>query len=115
MLTVIDFSPGHNQPLCLINPTITQQEGSQIDIEGCMSIGNDFGIYEKVTRYAKITVNAFDRNGEPLHFEAEDFLSRCIQHELDHLKGKIFLDHLSLLKRQRIEQKLKNALRRQAA
>lgn len=103
-ITVIDFSQDHNQPLCLINAEIIHREGEQNEEEGCMSVSG--GIYEKVTRAAKIRVRALDRYGKPLEFEAEGFMAKCIQHELDHLNGIIFLDRLSSLKRQRIDKRI---------
>lgn len=102
-ITVIDFSPEKNQPLCLINPEIIEASGEMNEEEGCMSVSG--GIYEKVKRATKIKVQALDRDGQPLEFEAEGFMAKCIQHELDHLNGVVFLDHLSLLKRQRIDKK----------
>lgn len=107
-VTVIDFSPNKDQPLCLINGEIIATEGSHTEEEGCMSVGCDIdaGVYDKVTRPAKIKVLAYDRHGKRLEFEAEGFMAKCIQHELDHLNGKLFLDHLSTLRRLRIEKKL---------
>lgn len=108
-ITVIDFSPNRDQPLCLVNPEIIAAEGEQYEYEGCMSVPG--GIYEKVKRAYKITVRALDRNGEPIQFEAEDFMAKCIQHELDHLNGKLFIDHLSHLKRTRVEKKIRDYYR----
>ncbi len=108
-ITVIDFSKEKNQPLCLINPEIIAREGELTQEEGCMSVGGgEFqgSIYEKVTRAAKIQVRALDRNGNPLEFEAEGYMAKCIQHELDHLEGKLFIDHLSRLKKSRIDKKI---------
>lgn len=104
-ITVIDFSEKKNEPLCLINPEILVAEGSMIEKEGCMSV--DGGAFEKVKRAQKIKVKAQDRHGKFLEFDAEGFMAKCIQHELDHLNGKIFLDHLSSLKRSRINERLK--------
>jgi peptide deformylase len=103
-ITVIDFSTKKNQPLCLINPEIIHASGEHAEEEGCMSVGG--GTYENVTRAAKITVRALDRHGKLLEFEADGFMAKCIQHELDHLNGRIFLSRLSPLKRQRIEKRL---------
>ena len=107
-VTVIDFSAAKNEPLCLVNGEIIATEGELVQEEGCMSVGCDIGagVYEKVSRPAKIKVKAYDRQGKLLEFEADEFMAKCIQHELDHLNGKIFLDHLSKLKRQRVEKKL---------
>lgn len=104
-ITVIDFSIRKNNPLCLVNPEILEQYGEKTEEEGCMSVSH--GIYEKVKRAEKIKVRALDRYGKLLEFEAKGFMAKCIQHELDHLNGKIFLDHLSKLKRQRIDEKFK--------
>jgi peptide deformylase len=107
-ITVIDFSATKDQPLCLVNGEVVSTDGEHTEEEGCMSVGCDIGVgvYEKVSRPEKIKVKAFDRHGELLEFEAEGFMAKCIQHELDHLDGKIFLDRISKLKRQRLEKKL---------
>ncbi len=107
-VTVIDFSETKNQPLCLVNGQVIAHEGTHTEEEGCMSVGCDInaGVYDKVTRAAKIKVLAYDRHGKRLEFEADGFMAKCIQHELDHLNGKLFIDHLSKLKRLRIEKKL---------
>lgn len=110
-ITVIDFSPAKDQPLCLINPEIIERSGEHEEIEGCMSVFPQ-QIHEKVKRAAKIKVRALDREGKQLEFEAEDFMAKCIQHELDHLNGKIYLDHLSRLKRTLTEEKIKKIKRR---
>jgi peptide deformylase len=107
MITVIDFSEYKNQPLCLVNPEIVEREGTQTQEEGCMSLAaENHSVFDKVTRSQKIRVKALDRNGNPLDFIAEGFMAKCIQHEIDHLHGKIFIDHLSRLKRDRLEKKL---------
>lgn len=107
-VTVIDFSPEHDQPLCIVNGEIIAREGEQYEEEGCMSVGVDIEIYlhAKVKRALKITVKAQDRHGQSVEFEADGFMAKCIQHELDHLDGKIFLDRISLLKRTILEKKL---------
>lgn len=102
-ITVIDFSPEKNQPLCLVNAEIIARDGETNEEEACMSISG--GIYEKVKRSAKIKVRAQDRYGEIFEFEADGFMAKCIQHELDHLNGLIFLDRLSSLKRERADKK----------
>ncbi|MCB1877453.1 MAG: peptide deformylase [Chromatiales bacterium] len=107
-LVVIDISEERDQPLCLINPEITYKEGSETMDEGCLSVP---GVYESVTRSEKIRVRYLDRNGHPQEQEAEGLLAVCIQHELDHLDGKLFVDYLSSLKRQRIRKKLEKAQR----
>ncbi|MFW0097574.1 MAG: peptide deformylase [Coxiella endosymbiont of Haemaphysalis qinghaiensis] len=108
-ITVIDFSPEKDQPLCLVNAKIIKRMGKHTEEEGCMSV--DAGTYEKVTRASKIRVRAQNRYGNLLEFEADGFMAKCIQHELDHLNGIIFLDHLSSLKRNRIEKRLKKLRR----
>ncbi len=107
-LIVIDTSEEKNRPLVLINPEIVESEGEQAIDEGCLSVP---GIYEPVTRARRILVRAVDREGNPFELEAEDLLSVCIQHEMDHLKGKLFVDYLSQLKRQRIRKKLQKQQR----
>lgn len=103
-LIVIDLSENKNNLLVLINPKVTQATGTQVYEEGCLSVP---GIYEEVTRYEKIHVKALDRHGAPIELEAEGLLAVCIQHEIDHLDGKVFVDHLSRLKQNRVKQKLK--------
>lgn len=102
-LIVIDISEEKDDPLVLINPEILEKEGVEEMDEGCLSVP---GIYEKVQRADKIKIRAIDRNGEPFELEAEGLLAVCIQHEIDHLDGKLFVDYLSSLKRQRIKKKL---------
>ncbi len=102
-LLVIDISEGKNQPLVLINPEILQRDGCQKFDEGCLSVP---GIYETVERAMHIRLRASDQNGQSFEMEAEDLLAVCIQHEMDHLLGKLFVDYLSSLKRQRIRKKL---------
>ncbi len=102
-LIVIDVTEDKNQPLCFINPEIIAREGAEIMDEGCLSVP---GIYEPVERAEMIKVGALDRNGEPFEMEVHGLLSVCIQHEMDHLVGKLFVDYLSELKRQRIRKKM---------
>jgi peptide deformylase len=102
-ILVIDISEQHNEPLCLINPEILEMDGRASHEEGCLSVP-DF--YEPVERAATIRVRALGRDGEPLEFEAEGLLAVCVQHEMDHLDGKLFVDYLSELKRSRIRRKL---------
>lgn len=99
---VIDVSEQHDQPLTLINPEILECAGEAETEEGCLSVP---GIYEMVRRNEWIRVRALDRQGDALEFETEGLLSVCIQHEIDHLNGKLFVDYLSQLKRQRIRKK----------
>ena len=107
-LIVIDVSEEKNEPLVLINPEILEKEGEEEMDEGCLSVP---GIYEKVQRADRIKVRALDRNGEPFELETGGLLAVCIQHEIDHLDGKLFVDYLSTLKRQRIRKKLEKQLR----
>lgn len=100
---VADVSPERNSPVVLINPAITSREGSQTREEGCLSIP---GFYESVTRAEKIEVSLRDVDGEENILEAEGLLATVIQHEYDHLDGRLFVDHLSQIKRTRIRKKL---------
>ena len=102
-MLVADVSDESNQPLYLVNPEIIARDGRQESEEGCLSVP---GVYEPVRRAEQIRVRALGRDGEPLEFDAEGLLAVCIQHEIDHLDGKLFVDYLSELKRQRIRKKL---------
>ncbi len=102
-LIVMDLSEEKNQPLVLINPEIIERDGSDEYEEGCLSVP---GIYETVKRAERIRVKALDREGNPFEMDADELLAICIQHEIDHLDGKLFVDYLSSLKRQRIRKKL---------
>jgi peptide deformylase len=102
-IIVIDISEEKNQPLCLINPEIIEKEGSETSEEGCLSVP---GFYEDISRAEKVKVKAMDKNGDQFELAADELLSICIQHEMDHLEGKLFVDYLSPLKRQRIKAKL---------
>jgi peptide deformylase len=102
-IIVIDISEDKSQPLCFINPEIIGSGGEEEMEEGCLSVP---GIYEKVSRADHIKVRALDRDGQSFEMEADGLLSVCIQHEMDHLEGKLFVDYLSELKRQRIRKKL---------
>jgi len=103
-IIVIDTSRDRSNPLCLINPEITHQEGTLEWEEGCLSFP---GVYAKVKRFAKIGINYNDQNGTQQSLEAEQLFSVCIQHEIDHLNGITFYDHLSALKQQMLKKKLK--------
>ncbi len=102
-IIVIDVSEENNQPLCLINPVIIAEQGTEICDEGCLSVPD---IYETVERAEKITVKALDQNGDEYTLDADELLAVCIQHEIDHLVGKLFVDYLSALKLQRIKKRL---------
>ncbi len=101
---VIDISETHDQLLVLINPEIIRAEGTEEREEGCLSVP---GIYDRVTRAERITVRALDRDGKSFTLDADGLLAVCIQHEMDHLQGKVFVEYLSRLKQNRIRQKLK--------
>jgi len=100
---VMDISEEKNAPICFINPEIVAKEGVEESEEGCLSVP---GFFEKVKRAESITVKALNRDGEIFELEANDLLAVCVQHEIDHLEGKLFVDYLSSLKRQRIKKKL---------
>lgn len=102
-LLVMDVSEHQNQPRCLINPVILKADGEEESDEGCLSVP---GFYEKVRRADRIRVRAQDQSGEFSEFEVEGLEAVCIQHEMDHLQGKLFVDYLSNLKRNRIRSKL---------
>ena len=105
-IIVIDVSEEKDQPLCLINPMILKAEGKEDYEEGCLSVP---GIYETVQRAENIEVRALDRNGEAFEMKADGLFAICIQHEIDHLKGKLFVDYLSRLKQGRIKKKLEKS------
>lgn len=107
-MVVIDVTEEKNDPLCLINPEITAKEGQEESEEGCLSVP---GIFENVERAAAITVRALNRHGESIEIQADGLLAVCIQHELDHLDGKLFVDYLSPLKRHMVRKKLQKAHR----
>jgi peptide deformylase len=102
-VVVIDTSDEHDNPLCLINPEILEREGSEQMEEGCLSVP---GYFEPVTRAERVRVRALDYNGHPIEIDADGLLGVCIQHEIDHLDGKLFVDYISSLKRQRIRRRL---------
>jgi peptide deformylase len=107
-LIVIDVSDNKDEPRVFINPEILMREGVEQMDEGCLSVP---GIYERVERADRIRVRALDREGEPFELETDGLLAVCIQHEIDHLDGKLFVDYLSGLKRQRIRKKLEKQRR----
>jgi len=102
-LLVMDVSENRNQPRCLINPELLMAEGEEESDEGCLSVP---GFYETVRRAEHIRVRTQDRSGGFIEFEASGIEAVCIQHEMDHLKGKLFVDYLSTMKRDRIRKKL---------
>lgn len=102
-IVVIDVSEEKDNPLCLINPEIIAKDGVEESEEGCLSVP---GFFETVKRAERIKVKALDKEGQPFEFEADALLAVCVQHELDHLEGKLFVDYIYSLKRQRIKKKL---------
>jgi len=110
-IVVIDVSEDKTEPLVLINPEIVDHSGIEEMEEGCLSFPD---VFADVERADKVTLKALDRNGEEFTIEADELLAVCIQHELDHLKGKLFVDYLSPLKRQRIRKLLEKRQRKSA-
>ena len=102
-LLILDISEDKSQPMVFINPQILSAEGSQVYQEGCLSVP---GIYADVKRANMVTVTALDRDGEPFEITTDGLLAVCIQHEMDHLAGKVFVDYLSPLKRELVKKKL---------
>ncbi|MEL7312074.1 MAG: peptide deformylase [Pseudomonadota bacterium] len=102
-LLVADVSEDRSAPYALINPVITHMDGLEVMEEGCLSVP---GYYESVERAERITVEYLDRNGDAQQLEADGLLAVCVQHEIDHLDGKLFVDYLSQMKRQRIRKRL---------
>jgi len=111
-LLVADISPDQSQPFAFINPQILEKDGVIVSDEGCLSVP---GYYEEVERAEHIRLRYLDRNGDAQEMEAEDLLAVCIQHEVDHLDGKLFVDYLSEAKRQRIRKKLTKERRLQSS
>jgi peptide deformylase len=109
---VIDVSKESDQPLVFINPEILAREGEENSEESCLSVPDNFA---DVKRSAKVRVRAYDRNGEVFERDYDDVLAVCIQHEMDHLEGKLFVDYLSDLKRERIRKKLEKERKERAA
>lgn len=107
-ILVVDVSENRDQPRCFINPELVARSGEEIMEEGCLSVP---GFYEPVTRAERITVSALNEHGERFELEADGILAVCIQHEMDHLEGKLFVDYVSSLKRQRIRKKLEKTRR----
>jgi peptide deformylase len=110
-IVVMDVSEEKNHPLTFINPTLLEREGESESEEGCLSVP---GFYETVRRAGRVRVSALDRDGEPFELDASGLLAVCIQHEIDHLDGKLFVDYLSALKRDRIRKKLEKQARLEA-
>ena len=110
-IIVIDVSDAKNQPLVLINPTLLERQGEDDMEEGCLSVP---GFYETVRRAQRVRVSALDRRGDAFEIDASGLLAVCIQHELDHLDGRLFVDYLSTLKRERIRKKLEKQSRHES-
>lgn len=108
-VVVIDISEGRNELRVLINPEIIRKDGETSYEEGCLSVP---GIYDLVTRAETVTVTALDRDGKPFEVDADGLLAICLQHEIDHLDGKVFVQYLSQLKQKRIRSKLQKQERR---
>jgi peptide deformylase len=108
---VIDVSEDRSDLRVFINPEITRREGLAVNQEGCLSVP---GIYDNVERADSVTVTALDRNGSRFTLNASGVLATCIQHEIDHLQGKVFVDYLSELKQNRVRTKLKKRQRKAA-
>jgi len=111
-LVVIDISEERNQPLVFINPQVLSREGEEVSEEGCLSVPENFA---EVKRAARVRIRAQDRTGEVFERDYEGVLAVCIQHEIDHLEGKLFVDYLSDLKRERIRKKLEKERKERAA
>jgi peptide deformylase len=109
---VLDVSQERDRPMALVNTEIIAREGTAEGEEGCLSVP---GVFDRVDRSARITVRALDRDGKPIELEADGLLAVCIQHEMDHLEGKLFVDYLSELKRTRIRKKLEKERRERVA
>ncbi len=107
-IVVMDLSEEKNRPQVFINPTLLEREGESESEEGCLSVP---GFYETVQRAARVRVSALDLDGEPFELDASGLLAVCVQHEIDHLDGKLFVDYLSALKRDRIRKKLEKQAR----
>jgi peptide deformylase len=103
-LIVLDVSDMHDDLKVFINPELVTSQGEKVNEEGCLSVP---GIYENVSRAERVSVRALDEHGKPFTVEAEGLLAVCIQHEIDHLNGRVFVEHLSHLKQTRIRAKLK--------
>lgn len=108
---VVDVSERHDSLVVLVNPEIVEASGVSDIEEGCLSVP---GVYDAVERAERVKVRAFDQNGNPFTLEAQGLLAVCIQHEMDHLKGKVFVEYLSPLKQQRVRAKLAKQLRKSA-
>ena len=107
-LAVLDASPKQNERICIINPEIISREGEEMMAEGCLSVP---GVYDKAPRAHTVKVRALDRDGKPFEIEGDGLLAHVLQHEIDHLNRKVFVDYLSPLKRQMARKKTEKFLR----
>jgi peptide deformylase len=105
-LAVMDCSEHHDQPVVMVNPEVLEAQQREDMEEGCLSVPDT---REKIRRYSRVRLRAQDRNGDPYELEAEGLMAQCIQHEIDHLNGKLYIDYLSSLKRERIRRQLRKA------
>lgn len=110
-VVVVDVSERKDSLVVLVNPEVVEATGVSDIEEGCLSVP---GVYELVERAERVKVRAYDQNGNPFTLEAQGLLAVCIQHELDHLKGKVFVEYLSQLKQQRIRARIAKQLRKSA-
>jgi len=108
---VVDVSERRDSLIVLVNPEIVESHGVSDIEEGCLSVPT---VYELVPRAERVKVRAYDQNGTPFTLEAQGLLSVCLQHEMDHLRGKVFVEYLSQLKQQRVRSKLTKQLRKSA-
>lgn len=108
-LFTMDISRDRNEPMCVLNPEIIHKEGIQYESEGCLSV---MEAYDKVERALKVKMRGVDLDFKPIELEVEGLMAVCIQHELDHLNGILFIDHLSKLKQDRIRKKIEKITRR---
>lgn len=108
-VAIMDCSEAHDQPLVMINPRILERHDPEVIDEGCLSVP---GVGDRVKRYTRVVATALDRDGQEQRHDAEGLLAQCIQHEIDHLDGKLYIDHLSTLKRERLLKRQQKELAR---
>ncbi len=108
----MDISDTRDKPLCVINPEILTKSGMQYDYHGCLSVGAGLGISDKLERAAKLRLRGMDLDGKIFEWDLDELAAICVQHEVDHLNGILFIDHLSRLKLDRIRKKIDKAQRR---
>lgn len=108
---VMDVSENRNERYCVINPEIVEREGVQFEQEGCLSVGA--GVYDRVERPTRVIFRGMDIDGKTFELEATGLMASCVSHEIDHLNGKLFIDHLSKLKQERIRKKIIKSTRRE--